>query len=170
MWKMILSLNIKDWLIAITSFILIACISEIRKLKKSLALEIQKRLIPQLILEIDKETMKMHIKNESLYLAQNIKIEDTEVILDDCGFKTGVMLKFEGVDFLRANEKAELKFKAFDRQKNFLSDLTERIMPHLINAPFKVKVRLSNIENIKFCIILNKKQDKFSLEQIEFAS
>jgi hypothetical protein len=165
-----LNLTIKDGLIIVVSFILIICISRIRKLKKALILEIQKRLIPNLTLEIDENELGIYIKNESFFLAQNTKIEDTELILDDYGFKFGVILKFEDVGALRSKERLKLKFKAFDKQQNFLADLTERIIPHLISASFKVKIYLSNIENMKFCIALNRRQKKFNVETINFLS
>ena len=170
MLRMPLNLTIKDWLIIAVSFILIICILQIRKLKKALILEIQKRLIPNLTLEIDENELGIYIKNESFFLAQNIKIEDTELILDDYGFKFGVILKFEDVGALRSQERLKLKFKAFDKQQNFLADLTERIIPHLISTSFKVKIYLSNIENMKFCIALNRRQKKFNVETINFLS
>lgn len=45
-----LHFTIKDWLILITASILVMCILEIRRLKKSITQEVRNRLIPQLIL------------------------------------------------------------------------------------------------------------------------
>lgn len=161
------SLDIKDGLIIISTLILVSCILQIRRLKKIIALETKKRLIPYLTLELDKKQHGIYAKNESFFLSKDIKIEDTEITLDDFGFKTNLILKFEGIDTLRPQERAQLKLKVFDKQGNFLSELTQKIILHLINTPFTVRIHLSNIENTKFCVTLTRRQQKFFIERIE---
>jgi len=42
-----------------------------------------------------------HLKNESFFLARDIKVEDLELTLDDFGFKKNLTLKFEDIGFLK---------------------------------------------------------------------
>ena len=151
-----MNLTIKDAVIIIASFILVVCILKIRKLKESLAQQTRKRLIPQLILKIDDKDFGIYIKNESFFLVQSIKIEDAQVTLDDFGFKLGVILKFQGIDFIKPNETVKLKVKAYDKNQSFLPGLTERLIPHLVSVPFKIKMYFSNVEGLKFRIVFNK--------------
>ena len=165
-----MSFTIKDALIIIASFILVICIFKIRKLKKSLAQQVRKQLIPQLILKIDDKDLAINIKNESFFLVQSIKIEDVQVALDDFGFKLSVILKFEHIDFIKPNETVKLRIKACDRNQNFLPDLTEKLIPHLVSVPFKITMYFSNIEGLKFRIVFNKRKDNFFAERIDSLS
>ncbi len=170
---LLLGFTIKDWLIVITLFILFLCILKIRKLKKAIAQEVQRRLTPQLILELvfnpDNQDSGFYLKNESFFLAQDIQIEDVELNLDDYGFKLGVILRFEKVSFLRPQERIKLEFKALDKKAEYLPDVTERILPHLISLSFKVKIYYSNIEGLKFCAVLSKIREKFHITEIKFS-
>ena len=166
-----LEFSIKDWLILTTLLILLFCILEIRKLKKIIVKDIQKRLIPQLncvlIFDADIEGNGLYLKNEGFFLARSIKVEDLNFIFDDLGFKVGVILKFEEVDSLNPQEKTKLKFKVFDKGQTFLTEITDRIIPHLITPSFKLKIFYTNIEGIKFCSLFTKKREKFYPEKTE---
>ena len=163
-----LTFTIKDWLIVVTTIILALCILEIRRLKKSIVQEVQKRLLPQLALEFNSDTNSddagFYLKNESFFIAREIQFEDVEFTLDDLGYKVSSILKFEGIDSLKPQEKIKLKFKVFDRDNSFLPEVTERIIPHLIDPSFKIGVNYSNIENLKSRVVFAKKKEKFYRE------
>jgi hypothetical protein len=167
-----LGLTIKDWLIIVTSFILVMCVLEIHKLKRSIAQQTRNRLIPQLILELISEENNndkgFYLRNESFFLAKDIEVEDVELTLDDFGFKKNLTLKFENIDFLKPKETNKLKLKVFDRG-HFEREVTEKIIPHLLNASFKVKVIYTNIENLNFRVVFSRKRGKFYTEEIEFS-
>lgn len=165
-----LNLTVKDALIIITSFILVICIFKIRKLKGSLAQQVRKQLIPQLILEIDDKDSGIYIKNEGFFLVQSIKIEDAQVTLDDFGFKLGAILKFQDIDFIKPNEEVRLEVKAYDKNQSFLPALTEKLIPHLVSVPFKIEMYFSNIEGLKFRIVFNKRGEKFFTERVDSLS
>ncbi len=169
--SLIFNFSIKDWLILITLSILFFCILEIRKLKKKVAQQVQNRLIPQLLLEfildLDTQNSGFHLKNESFFLAQDIRIEDIPINLDDYGFRLGIILRFKNIDFLKAKESVKLDFKVLDKKQEPLAEVTERILPHLLSPSFKAKVYYSNIEGLKFCAIFNKKREKFYTDAIE---
>ena len=163
-----LTFTIKDWLIIVTTIILTLCILEIRRLKKSIVQEVQKRLLPQLVLEfnsdVNSDDAGFYLKNESFFIAREIQFEDVEFTLDDLGYKVSSILKFESIDSLKPQEKIKLKFKVFDRDGSFLPEVTERIIPHLIDPPFKIRVNYSNIENLKSGVVFAKKKEKFYKE------
>ena len=166
-----LTFTIKDWLIVATSIILTLCILEIRRLKKSIVQEVQKRLLPQLALEfnsdVNSDDAGFYLKNESFFIAREIQFEDVEFTLDDLGYKVSSILKFESIDSLKPQEKVKLKFKVFDRDRSFLPEVTERIIPHLIDPCFKIRVNYSNIENLKSGVVFAKKMEKFYTESIK---
>jgi hypothetical protein len=50
---LLLKISFKDWLIFTTLAVLVIALLQIRRLKKSLVQEVQKRLVPSLMLELD---------------------------------------------------------------------------------------------------------------------
>lgn len=171
MIPVISGLSIKDWLITITLCILVFCILEIRKLKKTIAYEAQKRLVPQLRLEFNSDIQDkfagFHIINESLFLARDITIENTELTLNDFGWKKTIILKFDSLGSLSAGEKIRLKLQVLDLNKNPLPEVTEKIIPHLISPSFKIQLFYSNVENIKFSAVFLKTEDGFHIENFK---
>jgi hypothetical protein len=169
--SILLHLTIKDWLILVTLSILFICLLEIRKLKKLIILETQRQLVPQLTLELvlNKDLVEagFFIKNDSFFLARNIKVEDVGLTLDDYGFKVYHILKFDGPEVLKPQESARLPLKVYNKNNEFVALVTESIIPHLISPAFKVKVNYTNIENRQFCITFNKKREKFYVESVE---
>ncbi len=164
-------LTIKDWIILGVLALLIFCIREIRRLKNIIVYEVRKKLIPQLILEAiypeRASNWGFYLKNESVFLARDITVEDLELALDDTGFKTKLTLKFDNLEYLKQGEKAELTFKVFS-QGYYSAEITERIMAHLLNTPpFKIKITYANIENLKFCATFIKKEERFQLAKLE---
>ena len=164
--SIVLDFTIKDWLILITLIILVFCILEIYRLRKSIAQEIHRRLTPQLTFYIDTDAMAVFIKNESYFLARDIKIEETNVIIEDYGFKKRITLRFEPVDSLRPQEEAPLKLKTFDKQQELPENVTKTMVTHLASASFRLKVNYSNIENLMFNALIIKKGKKFYTKEI----
>jgi len=153
--------TIQDWLIAVAFFIIFLCILEIRRFKKSFARELERQLLPQLILYIDKKDMCFYLKNEGYSVVQDIKIEDAEIILEDSGFKIGYILRFENIDFLKPKEGIALNFKVFDKDLTFLPEATERLFCHLINPPLKIAMTYSDIEGRYLRFIFSRRGEKF---------
>lgn len=169
--QIFLGFTIKDWLIIVTLIILGFCILEIRRLKKQILQETQRRLIPQLNLEfnfdISSKDKGFYLKNESLFLARDIKIEDADVVIDDVGFTKGIILRFEGIDILKPQERVKLKFNVLDKRQDAILAEAEDIILHLCGPSFKVVVLYSNIENLKFRAAFVKTKERFYLETID---
>ena len=153
--------TIQEWLIALAFFILILCVLEIRKLKKSIAREIKRQLWPQLILEMDKRGMCFYLKNEGFSIIQDIQIVDSKVTVEDSGFKTDYILRFENIGFLRPKEGIELKFQVFAKDQTLLPGVAERIFCHLINLSFEMGITCSDIEGRQIRFIFSKKGENF---------
>lgn len=166
----LLRLNIKDWFIIISLFILFLCILEIRKLKKLITREAQRRLIPQLNLELVVDLYSqdtgLYLKNESFFLAKDIKIEEVAWIMADAGFDVNLILRFTDIDFIKPNEKIKLNFEVLDEEHNSQPQITDRIIPHLISPTFKTKIYYSNVENVRFCAVFAKKRTEFYVEKV----
>ncbi len=159
-------LTIQDWLIAVAFFILILCVLKIRELKKTITREIQRQLLPQLILEMDKREMCFYLKNEGFSIVQDMQIADSELTLEDSGFKVDYILRFENRGFLRPKEGVKLKFKVFDKDQTFLPEVTERIFAHLINLSFKIGITCSDIEGRHIQFMFSKKGGEFYSERV----
>ena len=164
--------SIKDILIAVTLLILGICILEIRKLKKSISEQVQRRLTPQLILDFifnmnDPKT-GFYLKNESYFLAKSIKIDNVRMVLDDFGFKKTIVLKFDEIDYLKPNEEKKLSYKVFDKNLAPMDEIADKLPPHLIQASFKVKIYYSNIEDIPLYVVFTRMKGKFILEEINY--
>jgi hypothetical protein len=162
-----LGFTIQDWFMLAASITLILCLAQIRSLKNTIAREIQRSLLPQLILNMDNKEMFFNIRNEGFSLIRNIEIEDSKVIVEDYGYKLGFILRFENIEFLRPREETKLKFKVFNENQNFLPDITETIFPHLINPSFNITITCSDIEGRKFRFLFSKKGEKLSSRIIE---
>ena len=166
----LLNLSLKDWFIAFTLFILILCVRQIRLLKKSIARETQKRLIPQLLIELIPGVDKiagLYLSNESPFLVRNVRIEDSECVLEDYGFGLRCFLHFEPIGLLKPHEKIKLFFKVVDKKGAVLEKITEAVMPHLVTPSFKIKIVYANIENLEFKVIFAKKKQEFLMEHFE---
>lgn len=160
----------KDILIFLLLFIILLCIWRIFRLKRLLAQEIQKRLYPQLTLElisdIDTDNYGFYLQNESSSVLRDIKVKDAEVALTDAGFTQILILRFEQVDFLKPKEKIKLTYQVFDRQNTLLPQMSENIIPHLLNTPFQVRINYSTTEGHNLLATFAKKGNRFYLEKI----
>lgn len=161
-----LGLTAQDLLIMFAFLVIILCILEIRKIKSSIAQEIQQQLSPELSLHMDKEKLSLYLRNEGSSFVQNIKITDSEVIIDDAGFKVSYILRFEDIDFLKSQESIILKLKVFDKKQNFLPEATEKIFVHLINPTFRIGIACSNREGRQFRFVFSKQEEKFYSERV----
>ncbi|MFH1621889.1 MAG: hypothetical protein ABIA97_02065 [Candidatus Omnitrophota bacterium] len=161
----------KDLLIFFLLFILILCILRIRKLKKELVHEVYLRLHPQIQLELITESEEIaqgfYIQNDSFFLLKDIKIQEFVAVITDAGFRQELIFKFDQIDFLKAKEKAMVKFEVHDKKGISLPHITEKVIPHLLNILFPVKVYYSTIEGRTFLASLLKKRNKFYIEKIE---
>ena len=161
----------KDLVIIILFIIIIACMLIIRRLKKQLAYEVYQRLHPQLSMELidytENEDHGIYIKNESFFLLKDIEVQDINPTLTDSGFTQKLVVKFDQIDFLKPKERIKLICKAFDKQNTFLPNITESIIPHLLNISFPVQIRCSTADGRSFLASFIKKRDKFYEERIE---
>lgn len=152
-----------EWLILFILLSILLCLLEIRKLKKSIPQEVRRQILPHLSLEISEKEMGLFLKNEGYLPAQGIKIEDTEVLLEDTGFKVNYILKFPLIKQIDPKTRVALKFDVYDKEGRFLPEPTERLFVHLLKPTFKVKISFSNLEGNRFCVLFSKKGEKFIL-------
>jgi len=167
--KIVLSLGFKNWLIIVTLGILIICLIQIRRLKRIIVQEVRRRLVPEVVLELDIEERGIFARNQSTMFAKDISIDNINMTLEDYGFAMEFTLKFEPVDSLKPNERLRLDFDVFKADELCKPEESRRIIPHLISIPFKVKLTYSNLENLRFKALIVKKigQKKFALIKIE---
>ena len=159
--------TIQEWLVASAALILLVCMVEIRKLKKIITEEIQRHLMPQLMLSMDKEEMCFYLSNEGYSIVQDIKIEDSKITLNDSGFDVTQLLQFESIAFLKPKEKIKLNFKVFDKDKRFLPEITQRIFAHLIQPAFSLELSYADTEGTRYRFIYSKKEESFFSERIK---
>ncbi len=164
----LLGLTIKDWLIIITSTILVGALIEIRRLKKNLVEQVQRKFIPQLTVEIDNRENCFYLENSSAFIAQAVTVEDAAVMLQDFGYKKQLTLRFETLGTIKPGEKRKLAFKVYDKDF-FLADLTGKIFLHLSDAEFKLRIGFTSIEGLKFTALFAKQGTRFVSEGIECA-
>lgn len=164
----LLGLRLEDWLVIITSTILVGALIEIRRLKKRLVEQVQRKFIPQLSLEISEQEDCFYLENSSAFIAQAVTIEDAAVMLQDFGYKKQLTLRFEAVGTLKPRERRKLSFKVYDKDF-FLADLTGKIFLHLNDAEFKLRIGFTSIEGLKFTALFAKQGTRFVSEGIECA-
>lgn len=163
---LLLEFSLQDWLIVVAFFIIALCVLKIRQLKKTISQAIQKQLLPQLQLEMDKKRMCFYLKNEGFSIVQDIRISDSQVTLDDSGFKINYILQFENRGFLRPKESTDLLCKVMDKDRRFLPEVTERIFVHLITPSFKIELTCSDIEGRRTQFIFSKKGERFYSQRV----
>lgn len=162
-----LGFSLKDWIIVVVSTILVASLLEIRRLKKTIVQEVQRKFIPQLFVEIDEKERCFFLTNSSSFLAQGIVVEDVEVAMDDYGFQKKLTLKFETPAQLKPRERVKMSFRVYDKNF-FLADVTEKIFLHLVPASFRMKISYATIEGLKLAVTFSKEANAFLSEGIEF--
>lgn len=165
--SIILGISFKDWLIFITLAILLIALLQIRKLKKALIQEIHRRLVPELMFELDLKDLGLFIKNESALIAKEIAIQDANIIIEDFGFMMHFTLKFDPVEILRPNERIKLNFTAIHQGQDDAIRTPEGILPHLSSASFRLIIDFYNIENLKFRAEFIRKPNRFVLDKLD---
>ena len=159
--------TIKDWLIIFTLIILSFLIIKIRKLKKIIREETLSRLMPQVGLTIEGDFNKVfYLKNYSTSIARNIRIEDTDIAIDDFGFKTPIKVVFERVDSLNPMDKVELNFRIFSRDSEADPDTKNRYMNHIMFTDFDCRIYYDNIQNMSFSSLIVNRNRKLSIREI----
>jgi hypothetical protein len=170
MYRFISGISLKDYLILVSLGLLVVCILEIRKLKKRVTKEIHRLLTPQLsmfmIPGLDKDA-GIYVQNDSSFLVRNLRIEETEFVLEDFGFNIHCIAVFEPVDFIKPRERVKLGLSIVNKKHEPMPKLTGAAIPHLVAPSFKVTARYSNIENVGFKIVFAKKRDQFTAEGFE---
>jgi type IV pilus assembly protein PilA len=162
--------GIKNILLISAILAMIVCLYKIRNLRQLISEEVKKRIFPRLAMElsVDKDIniSGLYLQNESLFPVKDIEIEDVSLELDDYGFMQKFILRFEDIGALRPKARVKLRFKVLNDQKEFLPNVTDSIMPHLISPDFKARVRFSNFENNRFCAVMLKKKDIFYPKEV----
>ncbi|RJP27191.1 MAG: hypothetical protein C4533_08265 [Candidatus Omnitrophota bacterium] len=171
MLNTIINFGTKDWSLVLAALIIILCLLEIERLRALFEIELKKRLVPQLGMELITDSKVgdngFFLKNESFLIARNIRFDPVFWEMSDLGFPVKLILKFAGIDFIRSNEKVKIDFEILDEDKKPRPEITDKVLPHLIRPSFKVRVHYSNIEDIAFNAVFDKKRNKFLLEKIE---
>lgn len=162
-----LGFEIKDWLLLAVIFILIGCLSNIRRLRKTISKIIQKNILPQLFLYMDKKELFFCLKNEGFSVVRNIEIEDSGVTVQDAGYNLRFILKFDKMEFLQPKQEAKLKFRVFDEKNTFLPEPTERLFPHLLKPTFDIALACLDFEGRRYRFLFSKKEDNFYTKRIE---
>lgn len=160
----------KDWLILAILFALVLCVIQLRKLRKSIPREIQKRIIPPLGLELnigrDEDDTGLFLRNDGYSAVRNVVIEDLPLTLDDWGLKVSCVVRFKNIDTVGPQQRVKVPYRVYDKHEEFLPQVTDKLLPHLIGPDFKVKIRYTTIEGATFSVIFSKQRDKFSPERI----
>jgi len=163
-------LTLKDFLILASLGLLFFAVLEIRKLKKKVATEIHRLLTPQLSMHmvpgLDKDS-GIYLQNESSFLVRDLILEDTEFILEDFGFNIHCIVTFEPVAFLKPRERIKLRLTIVNKKREPMPKLTGAAIPHLLSPSFKITMRYSNIENVRFKVVFAKKREQFTAEGLE---
>ena len=84
--------------------------------------------------------MGIYLKNEGFFIAQDIRIAALQLAIDDFGFAAQFIIEFADIKVLRPQERKQLQVKVFDKYQQFLPEITEKIIPHLVGPSFKVKI------------------------------
>ncbi|MEK6714501.1 MAG: hypothetical protein AABY43_00435 [Candidatus Omnitrophota bacterium] len=154
------------------SFLLISlCMFYILYLKRRLGKEITKRHLPlvslKLIDNIKDEKYGFYLLNESDFAIKDINFIDTKAAISDSGFKQILLIKIKNVEFLKPKGEIRLDYEVFDDGGISLPQVTNKIIPHLINESFSVQVGYSTLEGRKLIATLAKKGKLFYLDKVE---
>jgi hypothetical protein len=159
---------IKDWFIVLALIILLFSIIRVRRLKKIVSEETLNRLMPMvgLIIEGDMNSKDFYLTNYSTSIAKNIHLDDTEISIDDFGFKIPLKIVFESVDSLNPVDKMKLNYKIFLRGSEVNQDTKDIYMSHFLFTDFDSRVHYENIHNARFCSQIMNRTGKFSIRGV----
>lgn len=155
----------RDIIIVGLSLLTVLCLLKIRALKKYLAEEKRKRLVPLLSLEIDTDDFAADLYNDSYCHAHDIQISDLNIKVD-VGFKKGLILKFDPIDFLKPNQKKSLTYKVFDGQYDVTSKESINLVIYFRQSDFQMRVSYKNMENDKFEAVIAREGAEFLTKEV----
>lgn len=173
MLSLLTQLTLKDFLILASLGLLFFSVLEIRKLKKKVTKEIHLLLTPQLSMHMIpglEQNAGIYVQNESAFLVRDLWIDEAEFILEDFGFNIHCIVVAEPIEFLKPRERVKLNIRIVNKKHEPMPKLTGAAIPHLLSPSFKVTVRYSNIENVRFKVVFAKKREQFipeGFDQIE---
>jgi len=155
----------REILIVTLTLVLVLCLLKIQQLRRQIARESRKKLIPVVSMEILPHKPGMFLKNQGHCYVKDLKVEDFRCELD-YDFKKTVMLKFDRVGFLKPQEAVRLDVRIFDGKHQIPTREAEGLYAHLARARFEATINCANIENSKYTITLSKDQEDFHIKQI----
>jgi len=163
----LIGLSLKDWLILLALIVLLFSILKIRRLKKTITEDVLTRLMPEVSLLIeggmDKE---FYLKNHSMTIAKNIRIEEANIDIDDFGFKIPLKVIFSRVDSLNPLDQVKLDYQIFCRGNEIMPEEKSKFLMHILFTDFDCRVNYENIENKTFCSYIVNRKGKFSIREI----
>ena len=159
--------NITTWQIisGILVVLLYFSISYIKKLKKRVEAERQKRLVPFLDVEIDEDKTVFSLTNNSHCCAKNIHIDDL-TFLAKVGFEKHLTLKFEEIDMLKPSQKTILVFKVFDDGQDITDSNSRNLIHHLKGSGICLQIQCTNFDNTPFISTIEERNQKFIIKEV----
>jgi len=157
---------LKDIIIVLLIFAIIAAMMKIRKLKNVLALEKRKRSMPLMTLEVDTDKdLAVYLINDSYCYAKNIDIDDLDVVVD-YGFKKHITLKFPSLDLLKPSARIKLDYRVFDGEYDITSTDSKNILNHFSDAPIEMRLRYRNIEDSAFQATIGPEKNHYITKEV----
>ena len=169
--KLVTFLINKEMTIEAFFLIISLCLFYILYLKRRIGGEITKRRMPLITLKlmdnIQDEKYGFYLLNESEFAIKDINFIDTKATISDSGFKQILVIKIKNIEFLKPKEEIKLDYEVLDEGGISLPQVTNTIIPHLINESFSVQVVYSTLEGRRLIARLAKKGKLFYLDKIE---
>ena len=157
---------IKDTIITLLIFSLIAALYKIRTLKETLTREKRKRSMPLLALEVDTQKDKgVFLINDSYCYARNIHLDDLDVVVD-YGFKKHITLKFSPVEILKPGDRSKLDYRVFDEKYDITSTDSLNIINHFSDAPIEIRLRYENLEGGPFAATIGPEKNNYITKEV----
>ncbi|MFC1703547.1 hypothetical protein ACFL1E_02010 [Candidatus Omnitrophota bacterium] len=160
-------LTIKDWAIISLVAVVCVCVYVIFKLTRSLALEIRRHRIPELMPEIDQYDLRPRIKNVGAITARGIAIQDLTITLKDFGYETDFIFTFNPIPEIKPKEVKPLEARVFKDGEECRAEFAGKITGHLVFAAFTLFVTYWNLEGIQFKTSFTKAKREFRSTKIE---
>ena len=154
-----------DTIILILLGVLLICLVTIVRLRKALAQERRRQLVPVLAIEISPQKPGIFLKNEGACYAKDIRVGDITCVLD-YDFKKSVTLKFDRVGFLKPAEVVRLEPRIFDGKYAIPPSEARHLHVRLCQSAFEASITCANIQNSPYTITLIKDTDGFYIKQI----
>jgi len=156
----------KDIIIVLLIFAIIAAMMKIRKLKDILEHEKRKRSMPLMAMEVntDKDS-GVFLINDSYCYAKNIDIDDLDVIVD-YGFKKHITLKFPTLELLKPSARIKLDYRVFNGPNDVTDMHSLNILNHFSDAPIEMHLRYRNFEDSPFKAIIGPEKNQYITKEV----